>query len=595
VEGRVRASYSLGRLMTELPTGTITFLFTDVEGSTRLLREHGERYGALLAEHRRVLRGVFARYEGVEVDTEGDAFFVAFASARKALAAAREAQQLLDDGPLRVRMGLHTGEAQRSDEGYVGLDVHRAARIAAVGHGGQVLVSAATSALVEVELSDLGAHRLKDLSAPERLYQLGDRTFPPLRTLSHTNLPIPATAFLGRESELEEVTGLLRRDDVRVLTLTGPGGTGKTRLALQAAGTLADDYPDGVFWVPLAPLRDPTLVLPQVAQALGVKLDPREYIGSRRLLLLLDNLEHLLDAAEAVGELVASCPRLGLLVTSRAPLHLDGEWEYAVDPLAENEAVALFEQRARAVSRAFAANGEVAEICRRLDCLPLAIELAAARAKLLPAHAILARLEQRLPLLAAGSRNAPERQRTLRATIEWSHSLLTEEEQRLFARLAVFAGGWELEAAEEICDADLEILGSSDSNGVTRSSVSSSAGKATSTTRTSSTSVLLDHELLDRRDWPSVSLAAKAVGRVRTCQLRTPLAPREGDRRDPTPPAPGVRPRGRAPFRRLASARAAWASRPREAARVSGGRGAGSAWLGGGWRRRSGRAGPMLR
>jgi predicted ATPase/class 3 adenylate cyclase len=447
-------------LMAELPTGTITFLFTDVEGSTRLLHDHGERYAALLAEHRRVLREVFARHEGVEVDTEGDAFFVAFASARKALAAAREAQDALDNGPLRVRMGLHTGEAQASDEGYVGLDVHRAARIAAAGHGGQVLVSASTSTLVDVELRDLGAHRLKDLSAPERLYQLGDLSFPPLKTLSNTNLPIPATSFLGRESELHEVTELLRRDDVRVLTLTGPGGTGKTRLALQAAGELADDYPDGVFWVPLAPLRDPALVLAQVAQALGAKLELRAYIGSRRLLLLLDNLEHLLAAAEEVGELVASCPRLGLLVTSRAPLHLEGEWEYAVDPLAENEAVALFEQRARAATRAFSANGEVAEICRRLDYLPLAIELAAARAKLLSAHAILARLEQRLPLLAAGSRNAPERQRTLRATIEWSNDLLNEEEQRLFAQLAVFAGGWELEAAEEICDADLEILGS---------------------------------------------------------------------------------------------------------------------------------------
>jgi predicted ATPase len=231
-------------------------------------------------------------------------------------------------------------------------------------------------------------------------------------------------------------------------------------LALQAAGELADQYPDGVFWVPLAPVRDPALVLPNVAQALGAKLELRSSIGSRRLLLLLDNLEHLLAAAEEVGELVSSCPQLGVLVTSRSPLHLDGEWEYAVDPLAETEAVALFEQRARAATRTFTANGEVVEICKRLDCLPLAIELAAARTKLLPATAILARLEQRLPFLGAGSRNAPERQRTLRATIEWSHGLLDEEEKRLFGRLAVFAGGWALEAAEEICDADLETLGS---------------------------------------------------------------------------------------------------------------------------------------
>jgi hypothetical protein len=469
--------------MTELPTGTITFLFTDVEGSTRLLHEHGEAYAALLLEHRRVLREVFARHEGVEVDTEGDAFFVAFPSARKAVAAAGEAQQALDQGPLRVRMGLHTGEAQVADGTYVGLDVHRAARIAAAGHGGQVLLSAATSALVEIDLRDLGTHRLKDLSAAERLYQLGDGTFPPLKTLHHTNLPIPATPFVGRENELEEVTGLLGRDEVRVLTLTGPGGSGKTRLALQAAGALADDYPDGVFWVPLAPLRDPALVLPQVAQALGAKRDLGQHIGDRRLLLLLDNLEHVLAAAADVGELVASCPGLGLLTTSRAPLHLEGEWEYAVDPLAESEAVALFEQRARAVAREFSANGEVVEICRRLDCLPLAIELAAARAKLLPAAAILARLEQRLPLLAAGSRNAPERQRTLRATIEWSHDLLTEEEQILFARLAVFAGGWELEAAEAICDLDLEILGCSS----TRASSGGAAGASGCSRRSGST------------------------------------------------------------------------------------------------------------
>jgi len=307
---------------------------------------------------------------------------------------------------------------------------------------------------------DLGLHRLKDLSAPERLFQLGTETFPPLKTLHETNLPVPATPFLGRQQEIDHLAALMRRPDVRLVTLTGPGGSGKTRLALQAAAAAADDYDHGVWWVPLASLADPTLVENAAAQALGSKDTLSAAVRDKRLLLVLDNFEHLLDAAPGVAETIGSCPRLTLLVTSREPLHVHGEWEIAVDPLRDREAVELFVQRALAVDSDFAANGEVVEICRRLDCLPLAIELAAARVKVLSPQALLERLEQRLPLLTGGSRSAPERQRTLRATIGWSHDLLTPEEQDLFARLAVFAGGCTLEAAEAICGADVDAIAS---------------------------------------------------------------------------------------------------------------------------------------
>ena len=444
----------------ELPTGTVTFLFTDIDGSTRLLQELGDGYAGVLAEHHRVLRGVWARHRGVEVDTAGDAFFVAFTRASDAVAAAADAQLSLADGPVRVRMGLHTGEPMEDVEGYVGLDVHRAARIAAAGHGGQVLLSQATADLAGVEVRDLGQHRLKDLSAPERLFQLGPEVFPPLKTLHETNLPVPATPFLGRERELGEIAALLGRPDVRLVTLTGPGGSGKTRLALQAAGAAADGYDHGVWWVPLALLDDHALVGTTAAQALDAKDTLPAAIGDKRLLLLLDNFEHLLDAASVVAEAVGVCPRLTVLVTSREPLHVDGEWEVAVDPLQEREAVELFVQRAAAVRSDVAPNGEVAEICRRLDCLPLAVELAAARAKALSLPVLLERLDQRLPLLAAGSRSAPERQRTLRATIAWSHDLLMPTEQALFARLAVFVGGCKLEAAEEVCGADVDSIAS---------------------------------------------------------------------------------------------------------------------------------------
>ena len=444
----------------ELPAGTVTFLFTDVEGSTKLLHALGaEAYADALMEHRRILREAFSRHGGVEVDTQGDAFFVAFPTAPGALAAAREASEALSTGPIRVRIGLHTGTPLLTDEGYVGADVHRAARIAAAGHGGQILVSSATAALLDTsDLRDLGDHRLKDLTAPERIYQADPGEHPPLKTLYQTNLPVPATPFLGRDVELAELSELLTRDDVRLATLTGPGGTGKTRLALAAAGASADAFPAGVWWVPLAALRDPALVLPSAATALGASGDLAEHIGDKKLLLLLDNFEHLTDAAAGLAPLLTACANLTVLVTSREPLHLVGEHEYAVDPLQPAEAVELFLTRAAAARRDFSADGEVALICERLDRLPLAIELAAARVKVLSAQALLQRLEQRLPLLAGGARDLPERQRTLRATIEWSHELLTDDEQRLFACLGVFRGGWTLEAAEAILDADLDML-----------------------------------------------------------------------------------------------------------------------------------------
>lgn len=443
-----------------LPSGTVTFLFTDIAGSTKLLNALGaEAYADALATHRRLLRDAFMRNGGVEVDTQGDAFFVAFPTAPGAMAAAMEATKALSGGPIKVRIGLHTGTPHLTDEGYVGADVHRAARIAAAGHGGQILLSAATAQLVgDGELRDLGLHRLKDLTAAERIYQGDPDEHPPLKTLHQTNLPVPATPFLGREGELAEIAALLARDDVRLVTLTGPGGTGKTRLALQAAAQAADGFADGVWWVPLAALRDAALVPETAAAVLGASGDLAEHIGERRLLLLLDNFEHLTSGAADLARLLIQCPNLTLLVTSRERLHLAGEHEYAVDPLTPVEAVELFLARAEAVRRDFVADGDVAAICERLDHLPLAIELAAARVKILGPAALLERLEQRLPLLAGGARDAPERQRTLRATIEWSHELLTPDEQSLFARLAVFRGGWTLEAAEAIADADLDTL-----------------------------------------------------------------------------------------------------------------------------------------
>jgi predicted ATPase len=440
----------------DLPTGTVTFLFTDIEGSTRLLQELGAKdYANALAEHRRVLREASERRGGVEVDTQGDAFFIAFPTAPGALEAARAAQAELE---LPVRMGLHTGTPLLTEEGYVGADVHRAARIAAAGHGRQVLVSTASAALVDRdELRDLGEHRLKDLSAPERIFQLGGHEFPPLKTLYRTNLPVPATPFLGRERELADVRELLARDDARLLTLTGAGGSGKTRLALHAAGEAAEAYPDGVWWVPLAPLADPADVGPAAARALGGGGSLPELVDGRRLLLLLDNFEHVVEASPEIAAVLAECPYANVLVTSRERLRVQGEHVYPVPVLERAEARRLFVTRARAAQPDFEPDELLDGLCARLDDLPLALELAAARTSLLTTAQLLERLGDRLDLLRGG-RDAELRQQTLRATIEWSFELLEPEERRLLAALSTFRGGWTLEAAEQVCDADLELM-----------------------------------------------------------------------------------------------------------------------------------------
>ncbi|MDQ6879006.1 MAG: hypothetical protein M3082_15230 [Candidatus Dormibacteraeota bacterium] len=443
-------------VVAQLPAGTVTFLFTDIEGSTRLLHELGGQYADVLREHRRVLRDAFERHGGVEVDTQGDAFFVAFARASDALAVARDAQAGLR-GPIRVRIGVHTGEPLVTDDGYVGIDVHKAARIAAVGHGGQVLVSQSTRDLVGGNgLRDLGEHRLKDLTAPERIYQLGEDHFPPLKSLNTTNLPVASNPLVGRKRELAELSEMLLNSE-RLITLTGPGGSGKTRLCLQLGAELLEGFPGGVFFVRLAQLSSSELVRPAIARTVGV-LDLEE-IAERNALLLLDNFEHVLDAATDVAVLLNAGPAVKVLTTSRSPLRLKAEREYAVDPLPEHDAVELLVQRARSVRRDFTPDESATEICRRLDGLPLALELAAARLRTLDARTLLQRLDRRLPLLTAGARDAPERQRTLRATIEWSYDLLTDELRDLFVRFAVFPGSFSHDAAEVVAGATVETLG----------------------------------------------------------------------------------------------------------------------------------------
>lgn len=455
------------RLVAGQPTGTVTLLFTDVEGSTQLLKRLGaQQYADVLARHRQLLREAFERHGGYEVDEEGDALFVVFSAAGEAVSAAGEAQRDLAsvDWPagveLRVRMGIHTGEPLPVPPKYVGIDVHRAARIMAAAHGRQVIVSETTAALLGgAGLLDLGLHRLKDMLEPIRLFQLEvdglPGEFPPLRSLQRTNLPTAAWALVGRETELEEIRRLIEQG-VRLLTLTGPGGSGKTRLALQAAAELSDGFVDGVFFVALAPLRETRAVLGTVAQAVGLPPDDdvAAWLSPRRVLVLVDNLEHLPDVAGVISQLLVG--RTVVLTTSRAPLHLTGEHELPVEPLGDEAAVELFVSRASAAGRPVTADETVAAVCRRLDNLPLALELAAARAKLLSPAALLKRLDEALPLLTGGANDLPERQRTLRTTIEWSHDLLEPDAQAVFRRLAVFRRSFTLEAAEAVAGGDLE-------------------------------------------------------------------------------------------------------------------------------------------
>ena len=506
--------------MTDAPApqgGTRTFLFSDIEGSTRLLDELGsDAYKAVLERHAALLRAAFVAHGGREESTEGDSFFVVFDSAVEAVGAAVEAQRALagETWPtgveINVRMGIHAGEASSSAAGLVGIDVNRAARIAAAAHGGQIVVSDTVRGLVTpalgsgISLHGLGSHRLKDLREPQPLNQVvaeGLRMeFPPLRSLDArpNNLPTQLTSFVGRERELAEAGALLAAN--RLVTMTGPGGTGKTRLSLQVAANAADDFMDGIFFVALETVREPALVVSRLAAAIGIAETARrtatevllEWIDAKRVLFVLDNFEQVLDAGPIVADLLRAAPNLKVLATSRAPLRVSGEQEYPVpglptppDPsqltaleranlpeasrrvdvatLATYEAVRLFIARATAVRPGFLVTSEnapaVAAICARLHGMPLAIELAAARIKLLSPDAILIRLEHQLQLLAAGSRDLPERQQTLRGAITWSYDILEPAERKLLDRLSVFSGDIELEAAEAVCGPADEIGG----------------------------------------------------------------------------------------------------------------------------------------
>jgi predicted ATPase/class 3 adenylate cyclase len=485
--------------LTDVPSGTVTLLFTDLEGSTRLLQQLGDNYAAVLADVQAILRGAFAHWYGREVDTQGDSFFVAFGRASDAINSAVEAQRTLaahkwpPGATVKVRMGLHTGEPQLGPAGYVGLDVHRAARIAAAAHGGQVLLSQTSHDLLSdgdlpdgVSLRDLGEHRLKDLRRTRRLFQLIiaglSADFPPLKSLDvlRHNLPIQLTSFVARERELVAVKNLLA--SARLLTLSGVGGTGKTRLALQVAAECVDRFGDGVWLVELATLSDPALVPYAVASVLAVRdVSGRDMqtalldiLRPQRLLLIVDNCEHVIDiCAPLIDTLLRNCPHVRVLATSREILGVPGETVWPVPTLpapnprdlpaaaaarleavAASDAARLFVERAQDTVSAFRLTpdnaADVAEICYRLDGIPLAIELAAARLRTLTAAQLAARLDDRFSLLTGGNRTAPSRHQTLRAVVDWSYEALSELEQGLFRSLSVFAGGWTLEAAEAV-------------------------------------------------------------------------------------------------------------------------------------------------
>ena len=480
--------------MTALPSGTVTFLFTDIEGSTKPMQELGDKYVQAQVDHHAILRKAFQSRKGAELRTEGDSFFCVFQSALDACGAAADAQRGFathkwpEGGAIRVRIGLHTGEAPLVGNEYIGLDVHHAARVAASAHGGQVVISESTRALVEeslpadLKLKDLGVHRLKDLARSERLYQLiGDGlvdTFPALRTLDSTpnNLPTQLTSFVGREADVIEATRLL--GSTRLLTLTGPGGIGKTRLSLQVAADAVQMFPDGVYFVPLSAVTDPDLIPSVIAQSIGLSVSGNrrpidvllEHLRGKRLLLVLDNFEQLMPAgAPVVSGILRDSADVKAIVSSRAVLHVYGEQELPVQPLrvpdvkalpslaalSQYEGVKLFIERAVASKHDFAVTNEnapaIAGICERVDGLPLAIELAAARVKLFSPQALLGRLETSLNVLAGGSRDLPNRQQTLQGAIAWSYDLLDEPQRRLFARISVFARGANLEQVEAVC------------------------------------------------------------------------------------------------------------------------------------------------
>lgn len=482
------------------PSGNVTFLFTDIERSSQLWEMHPQAMGRALAQHDELMRDVFSEYRGFIFKTIGDAFCVAFANALDAARAAVDAQRKLaaatweETGPLRVRIALHSGEAEQRDGDYFGQTLNRVARVLAAGHGGQTLLSRVTAERVreelpeEASLRDLGERRLKDLSKPERIYQLVTidlpTDFPPLRSLEvlPNNLPAQVTTFVGRAREMAEVKRLL--ETTRLLTLTGTGGTGKTRLSLQVAAEVLDRFPHGVWLVELATISDPVLVPETIANAVDVREEPgrppletlADALRARRLLLVLDNCEHLIaECAQIAAALLRRCPELIILASSREPLSIDGETIWAVPPLAvpefrreergaefdnlqDLEAVQLFVERAASVRPDFSLVPDnvriIAQICSRLDGIPLAIELAAARVKALTLQQILARLDDRFRLLSAGSRSALPRQQTLGSLIDWSYDLLSEPERALFRRLAVFVAGRTVEMAEEVCSGD---------------------------------------------------------------------------------------------------------------------------------------------
>ena len=455
--------------MSERPSGTVTFVFTDIEGSTALLDRLGDAYGDVLFAHHALLRGVWEAHGGVEVSIEGDAFFVAFSSASRAVAATAAGQAALAEHvwpqgePVRVRMGVHTGEPRIREGDYWGPDVHYAARVASAARGGQVLVSAAAAALASgAELTSLGRHRLKDFPQPRELFALGPGPHPVPKTLDplRTNLPSAPTPLVGRDDEVDEVVASLL-GDARLVTVVGAGGTGKTRLALAVADRLLDDLADGAFLVELASSTISGRGGGAIASVVGTTADLLAgTLAGRELLLVLDNFEHVLDAAPLLAELLGAAPRLRILVTSQAPLRLAEEHTYALAGLAEAPAAALLIARAKRASRDFAVDesgaAAVAALCRELDGSPLAIELAAARLALLSPEELLERLRRSPDALGTGGRSLPERQRGLRAAMQWSYGLLDPQAASLFRRIGHFAGEATLERIEQVCDEGIE-------------------------------------------------------------------------------------------------------------------------------------------